>query len=144
MAETAKDISQACESVTRTSAGALLGTAGVVFLALLAALVSSEIPDAVFQIGVWACAGYLLLFHGCYRLGSIWHSYALLKTEADDRLTAYAQELGRHRIEALSGPYASRTRQFSIWVWITVAVYVVVTVLIGILGVVLPGYLAWA
>ena len=143
VAQKAKEVSQACESVTKTFADALLATVGVVILTLLAALFKSEIPDAIFQIGLWACAAYLLLFHGCYRMGSIWHSYNLLRRETDERLTIYAEELGRRRTEALARPYTRRKRQFSVWVRITIAVYVVIIALIGLLGAVLPSYLAW-
>ena len=142
VAERAKEVSQAFESVTKTLGDALLATVGVIVLTLVAALAKSEMQGAIFRTGMWVYAGYLLLFQGCYRMGSIWHNHALFRRETDERLTTYAQGLGRHRIEALARPFVRRKRQFTIWFRITVAIYVAIIALIVVLGVVLPSYLA--
>jgi hypothetical protein len=139
--EVAKEVSQALESVTKTLTDALLATVGVIVLTLLASLVKNETQGVIFKIGMWAYAIYLLLFQGFYRMGSIGHSYVLLRRETDERLATYARKLGKGRVDALASPLTRRTGQFLFWFWLTIAIYLVIIVLIWTLGDSLPRYL---
>jgi hypothetical protein len=94
VAEVAKEVSQALDSVTKTLTDALLATIGVIVLTLLASLIKNETQGIIFKIGMQAYAIYLLLFQGFYRMGSIGHSYVLLRRETDERLATYARRLG--------------------------------------------------
>jgi hypothetical protein len=141
VAEVAKEVSQALESVTKTLTDALLATVGVIVLTLLASLIKNETQGIIFKMGMRAYAIYLLLFQGFYRMGSIGHSYVLLRRETDERLATYARRLGKERVEALASPLARRKGQFLVWFWLTIVVYVVIITLIWTLGDSLPRYL---
>ena len=82
-----------------------------------------------------------MLFQGFYRMGSIGHSYVLLRRETNERLATYARRLGKERVDALASPLARRKGQFLVWFWLTIVVYVVIIVLIWTLGDSLPRYL---
>lgn len=139
--EVAKEVSQALESVTKTLTDALLATVGVIVLTLLASLVKNETQGIIFKIGMRAYAIYLLVFQVSYRMGSIGHSYVLLRRETDERLATYARRLGKERVDALASPLTRRKGQFLSWFWLTIVVYLVIIVLIWTLGDSLPRYL---
>jgi hypothetical protein len=139
--EVAKEVSQALDSVTKTLTDALLATIGVIVLTLLASLVKNETQGIIFKIGMRAYAIYLLLFQGFYRMGSIGHSYFLLRRETDERLATYARRLGKERTDAVAFPLTRRKDQFLFWFWLTIIVYLAIIVLIWGLGDSLPPYL---
>jgi len=141
VAEVAKEVSQALDSVAKTLTDALLATIGVIVLTLLASLVKNETQGIIFKIGMQAYAIYLLLFQGFYRMGSIGHSYVLLRRETDERLATYARRLGKEKVDGLAAPLKRRKEQFLLWFWLTTVVYVVIIVLIWCLGDRLPPYL---
>jgi predicted PurR-regulated permease PerM len=141
IADMTKEMSQALESVTKTLTDALLATVGVIVLTLVASLVKNETQNTIFKIGMRAYAIYLLLFQGLYRMGSLGHSYILLKREADEQLANYAPRLDKNRVETLASPLERRKVQFQLWFVLTIIVYLAVIVLIWVLGASLPYYL---
>jgi len=140
--DAAKAVSDQVEAVTKGVTDTLLGAVGVVVVTLLASLVKDETQGRLLQLGMWVYAGYLLVFQGCYRLGSIWHSYRLLSEETERRLEVYRAKLGEDKVRELSVPLAQRKRQFRWWFWATVGLLALILVLLFTLGVGAPGWLA--
>jgi len=122
IADVTKKISEAIDSITKSLTDALLATVGVVVLTVLAALVKKETSIEVFKISMEIYSIYLL-FYAVYRMGSIGHSYRLLSEEASAQLDEYEAALRVEEITDLSLPLKRRRRQFHIWFWLTVALY---------------------
>jgi len=127
IADVNKKISEALDSVTKSLTDALLATVGVLVLTVLAALVKKDTSIAVFRISMQVYSGYLL-FYAAYRMGSIVHSYWLLNQEAGAQLAEYQDALSVQRIAELSSPLSRRRKQFQIWFWLTVVLYLVLAV----------------
>lgn len=137
-----KEVSQAIDALTKGLTEALLGAVGVVVLTMLATLLKGDVQEFIVQLALWVYAAYLLLIQGAYRMGSIAHSYSLLRSETDKRLAAYRDQLGKDRVEAVASPLDRRKQQFWRWFVATAVIYLVVIVLLCVLSFSLSGYLA--
>jgi len=122
IADVNKKISEAVDSITKSLTDALLATVGVVVLTVLAALVKKDTSIEIFKISMQVYSVYLL-FYAIYRMGSIGDSYRLLSKDASTQLAEYQAALRVEEITDLSLPLKRRRRQFHIWFWLTVALY---------------------
>lgn len=129
VADMNKRISETVDSVTKGLTDALLATVGVLVLTVLAALVKKETSVEIFRINMQIYAAYLG-FYAAYRMVSIFHSYRLLIKDASMQLVEYRTALGEKKIDDLSRPLTRRRRQFHIWFWITVGLYLALAGLI--------------
>ena len=141
ISEVTKDVSNTFDSMTKGLTDSLMATIAVIIAALLISLAKSDANFILFKNILQLYAIYLLLFQGFYRMGSIWHSYVLLKKETEDKLESYIPIFGNKRIDALSVPFAKRRDQFVNWFIITSILYISVFVIIWILSRELPKYL---
>ena len=142
VSDTAKNMSEAVDSVAKKLTDTLLATVGVIVLTLLASLIKNKTTGALFRVGMQVYAGYLLVFQGFYRMGSIWHSYILLSKETRAELLTFDRVLGKPRVQAIAAPLVAADRQFLIWFWLTAFIYVAITIAVLALTTGLPGYLA--
>jgi len=124
VAEVNKKISEAIDSITKGLTDTLLATIGVLVLTVLAALVKKDTSIEIFKISMGVYSIYLL-FYAVYRMGSTGHSYRLLSNEAGVQLSEYRAALGLEEITDISLPLKRRRRQFHIWFWLTVVLYLV-------------------
>ncbi len=134
VADAAKGVAQAIDSVTKGLTDALLAAVGLVVVTLLAALVKEPANQIVIKMALSAYALYLLLFQGVYRMGSIAHSYLLLREETEQRLATYVERLGREKVCAPSSSLEKRKRQFWTWFLVTGVIYVAIALLFWHLG----------
>jgi hypothetical protein len=141
IAEVTKEISSTFDSMTKGLTDSLLATIAVVIIALLTSLAKNDINYIIFKNILQIYAIYLLLFQGLYRMGSIWHSYYLLKKEIENKFVSYIPIFGNKRIDALSASLINRRDQFVIWFSLTSIVYISAIVFIWILANELPKYL---
>jgi len=117
-----KKISEAIDSVTKSLTDTLLATVGVLVLTVLAALVKKETSIEIFKLSMEIYAAYLV-FYAAYRMWSIGDSYRLLSKEASAQVHEYQSALLIEEITDLSSSLRKRRRQFHIWFWLTVILY---------------------
>ena len=141
ISEVTKDISNTFDSMTKGLTDSLLATIAVIIAALLTSLAKSDVNFVLFKNILQVYGIYLLLFQGLYRMGSIWHSYILLKKETESKIESYIPVFGNKRIDALSIPFVKRRNQFANWFLITSILYIGVFIIIWILSCELPKYL---
>ncbi len=132
--DVAKEVAQNLDSITKGFTDTLLASIGIIVLTMLASLIKKETQGDLFKVAMWAYAGYLCIFQLFYRLGSIAHSYYLLKKGTKERLDEYSSALGRKKVEDLTSPLERRKRQFWIWFVLTIVAYIAVIILILILA----------
>lgn len=141
IAEVTKEISSTFDSMTKSLTDSLLATIAVVIIALLTSLAKNDVNYIIFKSILQIYAIYLILFQVFYRMGSIWHSYYLLRKETEDKLVSYIPLFGNKRIDALSASLMKRRNQFVIWFLLTSIAYIGAVVFIWILANELPKYL---
>lgn len=125
--DTAKKVAENIDTINKGVTDALLATIGVLIATVLAALVKNDASVEIFSISFTAYAIYLLVY-ALYRMGSIWHSYHLLSTEADEQKALYTNIIGSEKVDKLTNPIKRRRVQFHIWFWLTLLIYVVLTI----------------
>lgn len=135
------DVSQAIDTITKGLVDTILGTVGLVVLTLIAALVENKSHGELFRYGTLAYAGYLFMFHLCYRMRAIYEGYKLTTEEAADRLAAFESILGSEKFAEIGRILGRRKDQFKHWFIIILLIYVVVIIGLGLLAQYLPGYL---
>ncbi len=140
VAEVAKKISESIDLVTKSVTDTLLATVAVLVITVLAALVKNEASSGIFMISLRIYAGYLV-FYALYRMGSIGHSYILLKQDAEDQIATYKPKLGEDKVQELAKPIARRKTQFIGWFWVTVVLYLALAIGLWIAGYWVPQYL---
>lgn len=126
-----KEVSNVVDSVTKGLIESLITTIGFIVATVIAALVEGKAQGPVFEIGMKAYAGYVFLFQLVYRMGSIYYSYSLLQDECDKRVAEYSDRLFLAQTSTLSNieaPLRARRKQFDIWFWGTVIIYLVVSI----------------
>ena len=140
IADVAKKISESIDSITKGVADTLLATVGVLVVTVLAALVKNEATSSIFMISMSVYAIYLLFYAG-YRMGSVGHSYFLLKQDASEQIEAYNIMLRKEKVDELKKPLTRRRSQFMRWFWGTVIIYVLLAVGVWAAGNYAPQYL---
>lgn len=120
---TAKEVSQSVDAITKGLSDSLLAAVGLVVLTLLATLIKELAHPALIGLALKAYVVYLVMFQLLYRMGSILHSYLLIRGEARARRKIYSASLGSERVNALFAPLKKRGVQFWIWYLLTVAIY---------------------
>lgn len=141
IAKVTKELSNTFDSMTKGLTDSLLATIAVVIIALSTSLAKNDANYIILKSILQIYAIYLFIFQGFYRMGSIWHSYYLLRKEAEDKLVSYIPIFGKKRIDTLSASLKKRRDQFFIWFLLTFIVYIGVVVFILILAHELPKYL---
>lgn len=126
--ELVKQISDSIDSITKGLTESLLAAIGVVIVGFLTAVVEQKVQGAVFEVAMKAYATYLIIGQVFLRMGSIYHSYRLLKQESEQRIRAFERELGQKRTAPLVEPLKKRDFQFFFWFWLAIAVYVFVAI----------------
>lgn len=140
VAEAAKGLSEAIDSVTKGFTDTLLATVGVIVVSVLAALIENKASSEIFKISLRVYSGYLV-FYVIYRMGSTIHSYLLLSKDASNRLSEYAAVLGKTKVDTLARPLRRRRVQFHCWFWFTVSTYLALAVTIWLASTRAPQFL---
>ena len=140
VAETAKKVSEAIDTVTKGVTETLLATIALLIATVLTALVKSEATSSIFQISFQAFGVYLVVT-AAYRLGSIGHGYWALRKDADEYQKAYNLKLDADKIKEAVRPIERRKSIFRLWFGITIGLYVVLIAAVLYASVNLPSYL---
>lgn len=140
VAEIAKKISENIDLVTKSVTDTLLATVAVLVITVLAALVKNEASNSIFMISLRVYAGYLV-FYALYRMGSIGHSYVLLKQDAEEQIVIYEPKLSKDKVQKLAKPITRRKFQFYGWFWATTILYLVLAITLWKAGNRVPQYL---
>jgi hypothetical protein len=135
--QVAGEISEGVHMMTKALADAFLGAIGVVIITLLASFLEGDNGQGMFVVVARVYAGYLAV-QGLYRIGSLYHSFRLLRKDSREQVAAYAERLGRDRVSKLTLPIARREAQFRWWGIATVLLYVMLIVVIWNSGALLP------
>ena len=133
-----EEIGQTLDSTTRSFVDALLATLGVVILTLLASLVKGETQGAIFRLGMWGYAVYVLVFQVCYRMRYLLENYRMGVRESEDRLAPFSVVLGNAKVDELTTGLDRRKRHFIKWYSITLGLYLLIVVAIIALGTAYP------
>lgn len=135
-------VSKTLDETTKGLTETLLASVGVIILTLLASLAEKNMQEIIFKNSMQIYAIYLLLFQGFYRMGSIFHSYYLLKIESNERLASYRLVFGDKKIRTITQSLNKRREQFMTWFLLTAIIYIIVSIMIWTLGSTLPYYIA--
>lgn len=112
---TAREIGAVIDTVTKGLIEAMLAAIGVVVFTIFTSLLDNKISRDIFMIATKAYAVYLLIFQIAFRMGSIAHSFTLLRSETRDQTRLFARQLGEQQISVLVRPIHRRNVQFSVW-----------------------------
>lgn len=113
VSETATEVGDKLESVTKGFIEALLAAIGVVVGSLIAALVKSDIQNPVFRFGMYAYGIYLVAAI-IFRMVPTLVSYLILKSETDARIQRYKEALEEDKVNDLVAPL--RQREWMFWI----------------------------
>jgi len=123
----AREIEQRINSITKGLTDALLGAIGVVLGVLLGTLVKGGADDRLLKYGMIAYSVYLVTFHGLYRMWSIYDGFHILEQDTENRKAEFEAQLSGSRYENIVGALDRRVSQFKRWFWVTVVLYIIVS-----------------
>ncbi len=129
-----REISNTLDVMTKGLNDSILASIGIIMLTLLASFAKNNLQEIVLRSSLQLYAIYLILFQCIYRMGSIFHSYYILREETDKKIRLYSQIFGDKRINEFIIPLVKRRDQFRFWFWITIAIYLLASISIWMLS----------
>lgn len=84
----------------------------------------------IFRVGMIAYSLYVLFFPFLYNMRTQWIQYKMLRDGIRGRMERLGEKLTRNRMDEIAGTRIEQSeRNFRLWFWLTVVIYVIVIVL---------------
>ena len=132
----ADQVSSIISRLTETMFGAV-----AVFLAS-SALFRTNSNLKIFELGMYTYAAYILIFPLTYSMAYQWLRYQSLCKNFDFRYHQFKEHLHSEKVEKILGLQVEDSKKnFVIWFWLTIAIYILVVILAFWAAINVPGFI---